>query len=677
MDDMRTTVALVDDEESLQQLAAGLEAAHIRGVIIAEEKFPKEAAAQARKQLEERFSGTVFRDRIWPNPPECGTHGKAKLHLKEGAVPVVSRTIHLNHDRRAAMQELEAEWRRDNKIEPGRGPWRAAAFPIKKKSGKWRGVCDYALTNKQIHPDSYPLPLTENITAEMAACELFSTMDLKDAFHQVALDESSRWITCIQLPGGLWQWRVVPQGINVGPALLQRDIDATCEAVSDVAKPYFDDIIVGTRREPGMTDEQLIGKHMEDVTRLMERLEADRWVADKDKARLLMSRVEFCCHLLGGGKRTPAPGKLSAVQHWQPPPTITALRAFLGLCNYYASYVRMFAQLAAPLQEKLKVPRELGKAGSKHRIDWTPEELKAFDTLKQALVADLELYHIDSRKPFALRTDASQYAIGAALEQFPKHDDVPPLEEIKEGCTVAVGFMSRKLTPGQRDRWDTRDKETYAVVSGLERWAGYIGYNKVLVLTDHKSLESWHKEHVAGMGPTGRRARWHSKLNKFRIEVIHVPGSTNIVGDALSRWAYPAHSGYDDISWHGTPQDTEEMKAALEEERRKERGTPKAHHPLDSSDTPQPHIINPEASSSSTISPPCTVASVTMSDGTPSTVITTADGRELGLAWISFRPSKEMDTVIAAVTRSHAKAYQSRRQDQPQTQSRAQPHPNP
>lgn len=190
-----------------------------------------------------------------------------------------------------------------------------------------------------------------------------------------------------------------------------------------MAKPYFDDIIVGTRREPGMTDEQLIGKHMADVTRLMERLEADRWVADKDKARLLMSRVEFCGHLLGGGKRTPAPGKLSAVQHWQPPPTITALRAFLGLCNYYASYVRMFAQLAAPLQEKLKVPRELGKAGSKHRIDWTPEELKAFDTLKQALVADLELYHIDSRKPFALRTDASQYAIGAALEQFPKHDD--------------------------------------------------------------------------------------------------------------------------------------------------------------------------------------------------------------------------------------------------------------
>ena len=63
--------------------------------------------------------------------------------------------------------------------------------------------------------------------------------------------------------------------------------------------------------------------------------------------------------------------------------------------------------------------------------------------------------------------------------------------------------MSRKLAGGQRTRWDTRDKETYAVVSALNKWASYIGYNTVLVLTDHKILESWYNEHVAGLGPVG------------------------------------------------------------------------------------------------------------------------------------------------------------------------------
>ena len=238
---------IIEAARMLKGLSQAAEERRVCGIVAAEDELPGEDAAKARKMIEEKFNGRVYRDRILPDPPERGSHGKAKLHLKPNAVPVTSRTIHLAGERLQALKELESEWKRDNKIDPGRGPWRAAAFPIKKKSGKWR-----------IHQDSYPLPLTENIVAEMAACELFSTIDLRDAFHQVALDEESRWITCIQLPGGLWQWRVVPQGINVGPALIQRDIDSTCSPIDDIAKPYFDDIIVGTRREAGMTEGELV-----------------------------------------------------------------------------------------------------------------------------------------------------------------------------------------------------------------------------------------------------------------------------------------------------------------------------------------------------------------------------------------------------------------------------------
>ena len=166
--------------ESVDELASHLQDAAARRVIVAEGEFPGEAAQQAREALLQS-APEVFRSTIHPNPPPRGTHGMARLHLKEAAVPVVSRTIHLHGERLQALKELEAEWKRDQKIEPGRGPWRAAAFPIKKKSGKWRGVCDYALTNKQIHADSYPLPLEEEITAEMAACELFTSLDLRDA----------------------------------------------------------------------------------------------------------------------------------------------------------------------------------------------------------------------------------------------------------------------------------------------------------------------------------------------------------------------------------------------------------------------------------------------------------------------------------------------------------------
>ncbi len=45
--------------------------------------------------------------------------------------------------------------------------------------------------------------------------------------------------------------------------------------------------------------------------------------------------------------------------------------------------------------------------------------------------------------------------------------------------------------PSQARTWDTRDKEAYAIVAALKKWAGCIVLQPVLVLTDHKTLQSW------------------------------------------------------------------------------------------------------------------------------------------------------------------------------------------
>ncbi len=58
-----------------------------------------------------------------------------------------------------------------------------------------------------------------------------------------------------------------------------------------------------------------------------------------------------------------------------------------------------------------------------------------------------------------------------------------------------------------------REKETYAIVAALHSWAGWIGFQPVVVKTDHRSLEHWVTEDVdTPSGPTGRRALWHETL---------------------------------------------------------------------------------------------------------------------------------------------------------------------
>ena len=189
------------------------------------------------------------------------------------------------------------------------------------------------------------------------------------------------------------------------------------------------------------------------------------------------------------------------------------------MVTYYASYVPVFAKLAAPLTEKLKVGREEGKKGSKTPIVWDDEQLEAFKALKTALTHTVPLQSAQPDRPYVLRCDAGDYAIGAVLEQLPPTDtkDADLSERKKtERCTRPVAFMSRKLTGGQK-KWSVREKEAYAIVSDLQKCSTWVQAQPILVVTDHKSLETWHTEALdTPSGPAGRRARWN--------EFFHVSG---------------------------------------------------------------------------------------------------------------------------------------------------------
>ena len=43
------------------------------------------------------------------------------------------------------------------------------------------------------------------------------------------------------------------------------------------------------------------------------------------------------------------PDKIGAVQTWPKPENVKEVQQFMGLANYYAQYIRNFADIAAPL----------------------------------------------------------------------------------------------------------------------------------------------------------------------------------------------------------------------------------------------------------------------------------------------------------------------------------------
>ena len=547
----------------------------IRPIILANEGENVDPRVLAlREAIHKDYDGEVFAKEVLPNPPIRGPYGLAFIPLKEGAIPQRTRPFVMQGEKLEAHKKITQQWREANFIErPPKGvalEWLSSTFPVPKKSADfpWRGVFDARGLNSQTSRVSYPLPVIEDLLVKQGAKTMFSILDLRQAFHQQPLDPQSRPLTACYTPEGVYQWRVNVMGLANASQQFQMMMEDRLQSLRGIADPYIDDILVGTQV---MAGEDLLAAHDRDLRQVLEQCKVDRFIIDPRKAQLFVSEVEFCGHILGGGTRRPAPGKLRAIEKWEVPQTITGLRAFLGFTNYYSTYIKDYGKIVARLQDKLKVPKAEGKKGSKKLISWDPQDLEAFHELKRRLCSELILQRVNPDKPFILRTDASGYAVGATLEQLLDEDRKPTVEDVREQRTVPVAFMSRKLTGSQRN-WVPRELETYAIICALQKWESWIGFQPVLVLTDHKSLEHWAKEVLdVPSGPLGRRSRWHQLLSKFDLSVGYIPGKENTIADVMSRWAYPASQAFWDVSKHGSVHDQEEMRRLISEEKEDEK----------------------------------------------------------------------------------------------------------
>ena len=119
-------------------------------------------------------------------------------------------------------------------------------------------------------------------------------------------------------------------------------------SVEDTTSGYIDDLLIGTVRLEHDT-EAMLRQHDIDIRRTLDALNTAQLVASAPKCQFFVKEVEWYGNVLRDGVRKPMPGKLSAITKWELPMTVTALRSFLGFCNYYSIYIQGFAMMAASL----------------------------------------------------------------------------------------------------------------------------------------------------------------------------------------------------------------------------------------------------------------------------------------------------------------------------------------
>ncbi|GBG78920.1 hypothetical protein CBR_g28634 [Chara braunii] len=145
-----------------------------------------------------------------------------------------------------------------------------------------------------------------------------------------------------------------------------------------------------------------------EVEKVLEKFREANFKINSKKCEWAKTQVLYLGHVLDGDGIKPEDSKIAAIRDWPTPRTLTELPSFVGLANYYRKFVRNLPTIAAPLRRLLK----------KEAIwQWDKDCTSAVKKLKRALIEYPVLKVADPSLPFVVTTDASQYGIGAVLQQ--------------------------------------------------------------------------------------------------------------------------------------------------------------------------------------------------------------------------------------------------------------------
>ena len=120
----------------------------------------------------------------------------------------------------------------DGIIEPCFSPWRAQVVVVKDltKSNKKRLCTNYSKTiNLYTELDAYPFSRIDDMINELAKYNVFSTFDLKSAYHQIPIKNSDKKYTAFETNGKLFQFCRIPFGVTNGVSMFQTSMDKFVE----------------------------------------------------------------------------------------------------------------------------------------------------------------------------------------------------------------------------------------------------------------------------------------------------------------------------------------------------------------------------------------------------------------------------------------------------------------
>ena len=382
-------------------------------------------------------------------------------------------------------------------IEPSTSPWRAQVVVTRNENHKKRMVIDYSQTiNRFTLLDAYPLPRIDDTVNTIAQYRIFSTIDLRSAYHQVNIKESDKPYTAFQAGNALYQFTRIPFGVTNGVACFQRIMtNIIAEEKLQGTFAYLDDVtICGKDQE----------EHDKNLKCFQEVASRRKITYNDDKSIFSTGKLAILGYIIEDGEIRPDPERLRPLLQLPAPNDAKSLRRVLGFFSHYSQWIQCYSDKIRPLTTTSTFPISI-------------EAKTAFEALKRDIENSV-VCAIDEQTPFEVETDASDFAIAATLNQ--------------NGRPVA--FFSRTLQ-GPEISHASVEKEAKAIIEAIRHWRHYLTRGHFTIRTDQRSVAYMFDNKQRGKIKNDKIMRWRTELSCYSFDIVYRPGAENIPPDTLSR----------------------------------------------------------------------------------------------------------------------------------------------
>lgn len=415
----------------------------------------------------------------------------------------------------AVLAQLD-QWQKDGVIErsPSHTGWNHPLLVVAKKNSagvysfdKPRIVADVRLFNQiLVSTDKYQMPRIDDIHQRFSAAKIISSIDVKSFFTSFLVDRRFRFKLSFSCPftNQQYMWRKVCFGISFIGNLTSRCLSNLFSDMREHVCLYVDDIGV-------LSFNDSLEEHTQLLAEVIRRLTDANLQINPDKIVFAQRSVHVLGWSIIHNRLVPDSRKLTNFHTWPIPKTGKDIMRYLGFTNYFRSAIPGYGTLAAPLDE-LRNHKSLATI-------WNDTHTTAFYNLQKALASSTALSPIDFRYKVNVATDASATAVGGIIYQ------------IKDNTVHYITMASRKLSKSEM-AYSTTKRELLAIVYMFTKFHKWLFGIPFILHTDHRSLVWLQTQSTPNM----MLLTWYEVIFfHYTYDIIHIPGSRNILPDALSR----------------------------------------------------------------------------------------------------------------------------------------------